>query len=153
MHTYLPSLTGLPPSHPPHPTPLGGHGALSWAPCVIQQLPTSSLFYRWMEKDVVHIHSGILVVAAVQSLSHVWLFVTPWTAARQASLSCTNTRSLLKRMSIEWVMPSNGLILCRPFLLPPSIFPSIRVFSSESVLLITWPKFWSFSISPKNIQN
>ena len=76
----------------------------------------------------------------------------PWTAARQASLSITNFRSLLKLMSIELVMPSNHLILCRPFLLLPSIFPSIRVFSNESVLLIRWPKYWSFSfsISPSN---
>ena len=70
-------------------------------------------------------------MALVQSLSHVWLFATPWTAARQASLSITNSRSLLKLMSIESVMPSNHLILCYPILLPPSIFPSIRVFSNE----------------------
>ena len=77
---------------------------------------------------------------------------TPWTAARQASLSITSSRSLLKLMSIESVMPSNHLILCRPLLLPPSIFPSIRVFSNESVLHIRWPKYWSFSfsISPFN---
>ena len=74
----------------------------------------------------------------------------PWTAARQPSLSITNSRSLPKIMSIEWVMPSNHLILCRPLLLPPSIFPSIRVFSNESVLCIRWPNYWSFSfnISP-----
>ena len=76
--------------------------------------------------------------------------MTPWTAAHQASLSITNAWSLLKLMSIELVMPSNHLILCRPFLLPPSIFPSIRVFSNESVLHIRWPKYWSFSISPSN---
>ena len=83
------------------------------------------------------------------SCSVVSDFATPWTAARQASLSITNSRSLLKLMSIESVMPSN---LCRPLLLPPSIFPSIRVFSSESVFLIKWPKYWSFSfsISPSN---
>ena len=87
---------------------------------------------------------------SVQSLSHVWLFAIPWTAARQASLSITNSQSLLKLMSIELVMPSNHLILCCPLFLPPSIFPSIRVFSSESVLCIRWPKYWSFSfnISP-----
>ena len=79
--------------------------------------------------------------SSVQSLSHVWLFETPWTAARQASLSITNSRSLLKLMSIESVMPSNHLILCRPLLLLPSIFPSIRVFSNESVLLIRWPNY------------
>ena len=74
----------------------------------------------------------------------------PWTAARQASLSITNSRSLLKLMSIELVMPSNHLIVCQPRLLPPSIFPSIRVFSNESVVHIRWPKYWSFSISPSN---
>ena len=90
-------------------------------------------------------------VNSVQSLSHVLLFATPWTAARQASLPITSSQSLLKLMSIEFVMPSNHLILCCP-LLPPSIFPSIRVFSNESVLCIRWPKYWSFSfsISPSN---
>ena len=90
--------------------------------------------------------------SSVQLLSHVQLFVIPWIAAHQASLSITNSRSLLKLMSTELVMPSNHLILCRPLLLPPSIFPSIRVFSNESVLHITWPKYWSFSfnISPSN---
>ena len=85
----------------------------------------------------------------VQSLSRVRLFATPWTVACQASLSITNSRSLLKLMSIESQMPSNHLILCRPLLLP-SVFPSIRVFSNESVLCITWPKYcsFSFSISP-----
>ena len=73
--------------------------------------------------------------------------MTPWTAARQASLSITNSRSLLKFMFIELVMPSNHLILCRPLLLPPSIFPSIRVFSNESILHIRWPQYWSFSFS------
>ena len=86
-----------------------------------------------------------------QSLGHVQLFVTPWTAARQASLSITNSQSLLELMSIESVMPSNHLILCL-LLLPPSIFPSIRAFSNELVLCIRWPKYWSFSfsISPSN---
>ena len=84
--------------------------------------------------------------SSVQSHSHVWLFATPWTAAAQASLSITNSWSLLKLMSIELVMPSNHLILCHP-LLPPSIFPRIRVFSNESVLRIRWPKYWSFSFS------
>ena len=90
--------------------------------------------------------------SSVQSLSHVWLFTTPWTAARQASLSITNSQSLLKLMSIESVMPSNHLILCHPLLLPPSIFPRIRVFSNESALRIRWPRCWSFSfnISPCN---
>ena len=83
---------------------------------------------------------------SVQSLTRVHLFVTPWTTARQASLSIINSQSFLKLMSIELVMPSNHLILCRPLLLPPSIFPSIRVFSNESVLSIRWPKYWSFSL-------
>ena len=85
--------------------------------------------------------------SSVQSLSHVWLFVTPWITACQASLSITNSRSLLKLMSIESVMPSSHLILCCPLLLPPSIPPSIRVFSSASTLLMRWPKYWSFSFS------
>ena len=85
--------------------------------------------------------------SSVQSLSRVWLFLTPWIASHQASLSFTNSWSLLRLMSIESVMPSNHLILCRPLLLPPSIFPSIRVFSNESVLRIRWPKYWSFSFS------
>ena len=92
----------------------------------------------------------LISLSSVQSLSRVRLFVTPWTAARQASLSINNFQSLLKLMSIESVMPSNHLILCRPLLLLPSIFPSTRVFSNESVLLIRWPKYWSFSISPSN---
>ena len=89
----------------------------------------------------------------VQSLSHVWLFVTPWTAAPQASLSTANSSSLPKLMSIESVMPSIHLILCCPLLLPPSIFPSIGVFPNNSVLHIRWPKYWrfSFSISPSNV--
>ena len=82
---------------------------------------------------------------SVQSLSHVQLFATPWTAACQASLSITNSQSLPKLMSIESVMPSNHLILCCPLILPPSIFPSIRVFSNESVIHIRGPKYWSFS--------
>ena len=91
-------------------------------------------------------------VVIVQLLSRVWLFATPWTAACQASLSSTIFQSLHKFMSIESVMPSNHLILCCPLLLFPFIFPSIRLFSNESVLLIRWPKYWSFSfsISPSN---
>jgi len=90
--------------------------------------------------------------SSVQLLSRVQLFVTPWTAARQASLSITSSQSLFKLMSINLVMASNYLILCCPLLLPPSVFPSIRVFSNESVLRIRWPKYWSFSfsISPSN---
>ena len=89
----------------------------------------------------------VYTVVVVQPHSRVWLFATPWTAARLVSLSFTISQTLLKLMSIESVMPSNHLILCRPFLLLPSFFPSIRVFSNESVLHIRWPKYWSFSIS------
>ena len=85
--------------------------------------------------------------SSVQSLSHVQLFASPWIAAWQPSLSITNSQSLLKFMSIESVMPSNHLILCCPLLLPPSIFSTIRVFSSKSVRPIKWPKYWSFSFS------
>ena len=92
------------------------------------------------------------IKCSVQYLSHVQFFVAPWTAARQASLSITNCQSLLKLMSIDMGMPSNNLILCHPLLLLPSIFPSIRVFSNETVLPLRWPKDWSFSfsISPPN---
>ena len=105
----------------------------------------------------VHIYFLIMVFSgyqfsSVQSLSRVWLFETPLTAGHQASLSITNSQSFLKLMSIMLVMSSNHLILCRPLLLLPSIFPSIRVFSSESILHIRWPKNWSFSfiINPSN---
>ena len=93
-----------------------------------------------------------LSFSSVQSLSRVRLFVTPWTAALQASLSITNSWSPPKPMSVELMMPSNHLTLCHPLLLLPSIFPSIRVFANESALLIKWPKYWSFSfnISPSN---
>ena len=87
-----------------------------------------------------------IAVVVVHSLSHVWLFATPWTAAHQASLSFTISLSLLKLMSIESAVSSNRLILCRP-VLPPSIFPRIRVFSNESALHIRWPKYWSFSFN------
>ena len=92
----------------------------------------------------------LILFSSVQSLSCVQLFVTPWGAACQASLSITISQSLLKLISIESVMPSNHLVLCHPLLLPPSIFPSIRVFSNQSALHIRWPKYWSFSfnISP-----
>ena len=91
-------------------------------------------------------------ISSVQSLSRVRLFATPWTAARQAPLSITNSRRLLKLVSVESVMPSSHLILCHPLLLSPSVFPSIRVFFSESALQFRWPKYWSFSfsISPSN---
>ena len=108
----------------------------------------------YLETTYISIYGGINKESgcSVQLLSHVRLFVTIWTAACQASLSITNSRSLLKLMSIESVMPSNHLILCRPLLLLPSIFPSIRVFSSESALCIRWPKYcgFSFNISPSN---
>ena len=89
-------------------------------------------------------------ISLVLSLIQVQLFATPWTAAHQASLSITNYGSLPKLMSIESVMPSKHFILCHPLLLLPSIFPTIRVFSNESLLCIRWPKYWSFSISPSN---
>ena len=93
-----------------------------------------------------------MLFSSVQSLSHAQLFLTPWIAAHQASLSITNSRSLLRLMPIESVMPSSHLILCHPLLLLPPIPPSIRVFSNESTLHIRWPKYWSlsFSISPSN---
>ena len=89
----------------------------------------------------------IFTFSSVQSLSHIRLFVTPWTAAHQTSLSIINSWSLPKLISIESVMPSNHLIFCHPLLLPPSIFPSIRVFSNESALCMRWPKYWSFSFN------
>ena len=108
---------------------------------------TLSSYYFWVTIKIV-----AFSVQFSSSLSRVWLFATPWTAARQASLCITNSRSLLKLMSIELMMPSNHLILCCPLLLLPSIFPSIRVFSNESALCIRWPKYCSFSfnISPSN---
>jgi len=111
---------------------------------------------EWMSSVmyVFHGHDIMLMLqfSSVQSFSRVWLFVTPWTAAHQASLSITNSQSLLKLMSIETVILSNYLVLCCSLLLPPSIFPSIRVFPNESVLRMRWPKYWSFSfnISPSN---
>ena len=96
------------------------------------------------------VQQGGLAISSFQSVSRVRLSVTPWTAARQASLSFTISQSLLKLMSIELMMPSNHLILCHPFLFLPSIFPSIRVFSNKSALHIRRPKYWSFSISPSN---
>ena len=108
---------------------------------------------RWTFLSSFSLHSsmGERKVSSIQSLNSVWLFATPWTAC-QASLSIINSRSLLKLMSIELMMPSNHLILCCPLLFLPSIFPNIRVFSNESVVRIRWPKYWSFSysISPSN---
>ena len=105
---------------------------------------------RWMDKEaVVHTYKGIF--SLVQLFSRVWLFVTPWAAAHQASLSFSISWILLKLMFIQSVTPSNPFILCHPRLLLHSIFPSIRVFSKELVLCIRWPKYWSFSfISPSN---
>ena len=105
----------------------------------------------WKKLQSTFILLGI-IFSSVQLLSCVQLFATPWIAARQASLFITNSRSSLRLTSIESVMPSNHLTLCHPLLLLPSVFPSIRVFSKESVLCIRWPKYWSFSfsISPSN---
>ena len=101
-----------------------------------------------MRKNEINVKAhDIFFSSSVQSLSHVWLFATPWIVACQASLSITKSQRLLKLMSTVSVMPSNYLIVCHPLLLPPSIFPSIRIFSNESVLHIRWPKFWSFSFS------
>ena len=108
---------------------------------LLSTAPESVQFCLWMEEENV----GFVIV--VQSQSRIRLFVTPWTAAHQASLSSTISWSLLKLMSIESMTPSNHLILCRHLLLLPSVFPSIRVFSSESALHIKWPKYWSFSLS------
>ena len=117
-----------------------------------KNMTTSSLFEIMVKPKLGKLFPQVMIqFNSVQSLSHVRLFATLCTAARQTSLSITNSQSLLKLMSIESVMPSNHLILCHPLLLP-SIFPSIRVFSSESVVYIRWPKYWSFSfsISPSN---
>ena len=104
--------------------------------------------FRAQENEICHCFH----FSSVQSVSRVWLFVTPWTAVHQASLSITNSQSSPKLMCIELVMPSNHLILCRPLLLLPSIFASFRVFSNAAVLHTRWPKYWSFSynISPCN---
>ena len=128
---------------------------LPWFPKTIYRIFLNHIFFlfthlpRTFYQEVMR---PALYKVSVQSLSHVQLFVTPRTAALQASLYITNSWNWLKLMSIELVMPSNHLILCHPFLLPPSIFPSIRVFSNESVLHIRWPKYWnfSFSIHPSN---
>ena len=119
-------------------SPLRGDRTMAVAPCLLLHLKTASR----------HV-SSVYFSPVAQSCPTL---VTPRTAACQASLSITNSRRLLKLMSIDLVMPSNHLILCRPLLLLPSIFPSIRVFSNESVLCIRWPKYWnfSFSISPSN---
>ena len=112
------------------------------------------MHYQYSDKTVNTKYLILLLVqfSSVQLLSHVWLFMTPWTTECQASLSNTNSQSPPKLMSVELLMPSNHLILCRPLLLLPSVFPSIRGFSNESALRIRWPKYWSYSfnISPSN---
>ena len=120
---------------------------IRWIKCIFE---TSRYSYTFSNIKIFSMSARMF--SSVQSLSGVWLFVTLWTAARQASLSITSSWSLPKLMSIESVMPSNHLILCGPLLLLPSIFPNIRVFSNESALHIRWPKYWSFSfnISPSS---
>ena len=124
--------------------------------CNIRYMMKGNFSLLFIILSLVPIDTGVwfssVQFGSVQSLGHVRLFETPWTTARQASLSITNSRSPHKPMSIESVMPSNHLILCHPLPLLPSIFPSIRVFSNESVLRIRWPKYWSFSfnINPAN---
>ena len=124
-----------------------GFSLISFSVCCV-----SAEYSPWREYEIRTFHLSHSQFSSVQWLSHVWLFATPWTTACQASLSISNSRSLPKFMSIKSVMPSNHLILCLPLLLMLSIFPSIRVFSSESALRIRWPKDWSFSfnISPSN---
>ena len=131
------------------------HGWILKALCQLKETghkKTDISWFNFYEMIRIGILCGSAQFSSVQSLSCVQLFVVPWTAARQASLSITNSRSPPKRMSVESVMPSNHLILCRPLLLLPSVFPSIRVFSNESALHIRWPKYCSFTfnISPIN---
>ena len=123
-----------------------------WVICLFYGLSSSIKTYSAIPYTGLSPFALAIPFSSVQLLSHVWLFATPWTAAHQASLHMTNSQSLLKLMSIKSVILSNHLILCHPLLLQPSIFPSIRVFSNESVLHIRWPKYWSFSfnISPSN---
>ena len=115
-------------------------------------LPTTDYPYDWERFNLSQFIICVFQICSVQSLRRVRLFASSWTAARQTCLAITNSRSLLKLMSIESVMPSNHLNFRHPLVLPPSVFPSIRVFSSESVFCIRWPKYWScsFSISPSN---
>ena len=115
--------------------------------CLIPQDPLYVAKHALPACSVHQFLKFLFMTSSVQSLSRVRLFATPWTAARQTSLSITNSQTLLKLMAIEWVMPSNYLIFCRPLLLLPSVFPSIRVSSNESVLHIRWPEYWSFSFS------
>ena len=114
--------------------------------CMIVSCSRPMSFYI-SQNSLNELHQELFQISSFQSLSCVQLFATPWTAAYQASLSITNSWSPPKLMSIGWMMPSNHLILCRLLLLLPSVFPSIRVFSSESALRIRWPKYWSFSFN------
>ena len=121
-------------------------------------MSTKYLIKKTSKNSQSYMSSQFLIISSIQFspfqlLSHVRLFVTLWTAARQAFLSITNSQSLLKRISIEWVMPSNPLILCRPLLLPPSVFPSIMIFSNESALHIRWPKYWSSASTSALLMN
>ena len=138
----------LPPTHPP--THLSSHPVIHSSILPVIHPSIHPVIHPSILSVIFIIHPSFCLV--VWSLSCIQFFVTPCTAAHQASLSITNSQSLLRLMSIESVMPSNRLILCCPLLLLPSTFPSIRVFSSESVFRIRWPKYWSFSfnISPSN---
>ena len=162
LHELWPTRLHCPWDFPGNNTGVGCHFLLqgsfpprdwTWVPCIGRPV-----LYYWANREALlwAILNNPLKVLVVQFLSHVWVFATPWTAELQASLSITNSQSLLKLMSIESVMPSKHLILCHPLLPQPSIFPSIRVFSNESVLCIRWPKYWSFSsasVLPMNIQD
>ena len=123
-----------------------GHDCFLWSYYQVEALCRSQFLESLIKREIYWCIQNA-DFSSVQSLSHVWLFATPWTAARQPSLSITNSRSLLKLMSIESVVPSNPLILCNPLLLLPSIFPNNRVFSNESALCIRWPTYWSFSFN------
>ena len=118
---------------------------------MVQCVLAVSLHNSETARKHVSVNLGTGALFSTVQFSCVWIFVTPWTTACQASLFIASSWNLLKLMSIESVMPSNYLILCRPLLLLSSIFPSITVFSNESVLRIRWPKYWSFSISPSNV--
>ena len=130
----------------------GGMGAQVIFRCLDSRVACASLKSQILCFLAIYDYRLVKLSSSVQLLSHIWLFVTPWTAACQASLSITNSWSLLTLTSIGSVMPFNHLILCCPLPLMPSIFPSIRVFSNESALWIRWPNYWSFifSVSPSN---
>ena len=130
-----------------HPFPRIIKTHLVWLHILVVNVPSQFLAGRRRWKSVTLCSSMDIQFSSVQSLSRVQLFATPWIAARQASLSITNSRSSLRLTSIKSVMPSSHLILCRPLLLLPPIPPSITVFSNESTLRMKWPKYWSFSFS------